>query len=95
MLFVCYALSKNLVLFWSLYSCQLNFLGEILMNSFHIYRIWNAAGECVFLLQGHSDVITSLAPIPSPGSIHITLHVNSSILYSLPPRICSYMFFSS
>ncbi|KAG0553421.1 hypothetical protein KC19_12G010200 [Ceratodon purpureus] len=31
-------------------------------------RIWNASGECVFLLQGHSDVITSLAPIPAPGS---------------------------
>lgn len=31
-------------------------------------RIWSAAGECVFLLQGHTDVITSLAPIPAPGS---------------------------
>ncbi|KAG0584770.1 hypothetical protein KC19_3G232900 [Ceratodon purpureus] len=31
-------------------------------------RLWNAAGECVVLLQGHTDCITSLAPIPAPGS---------------------------
>jgi hypothetical protein len=51
------------------YLQSIRFFCEIVMNSYHLYRIWNAAGECVFLLQGHSDVITSLAPIPAPGSI--------------------------
>ncbi|CAM6030064.1 unnamed protein product [Sphagnum balticum] len=31
-------------------------------------RIWNSAGQCIFLLEGHRDAVTSLATVPPPGS---------------------------
>jgi hypothetical protein len=38
------------------------------------FRVWNSARQCIFLLEGHRDAVTSLATVPPPGEFSIGMY---------------------